>query len=327
MKNNDLQYKIALLRTENIGLKTLQYLQQKYGNCENAYEKIHNLGDLYSKKISLYPLQQVYQEQELLNEYGGDFYQFKDYIFSYIGNKNLLKNNLISIIGAREVSSNGKIFARNMAQNMNLYTTVSGFSRGVDSIIHSNSSTTIAVLPCGLSYIYPSENKALYEKIKEEGLLISQFQFATPPTRYSFLERNRLIATLSPSLILIEGKMNSGSFYTTQYAKRIEKTIYAVPGHPYDENYKANNFFLKTGAFLFENINDLQQVIKEEKKDYYETSIDLKIAKEIFNLISQKKRTLDIFNTLQIPRITFKSILIELSIFYPHLKEDLFYYF
>ncbi len=323
----ELEYKIALLRTENIGLKTLSYLIQKYGDATKAYKKILNLEELYSKKINLQPLEIVFKELELLQKYGGDFYEFNEYIISYIGKKDLLKDNLISIIGSRDVSENGKIFARNIAENMVSYTTVSGFSRGVDSIIHEYSPKTIAVLPCGLSYIYPSENRSLYKKIAEEGLIISQFQFAKPPTRYSFLERDQLVASLSPSLILIEGKLNSGSFYTTKYATSINRTIYAVPGHPYDGSYKANNFFLKNGAKLLEGINDItNNNIKEDKKQYYETSFDESLVKEVIKLIEKNYKSSDIIRAINISPLILNSILTEMSIFYPSLYCDLFYF-
>lgn len=109
------------------------------------------------------------------------------------------------------------------------YPVISGLAKGVDSYSHTaainHGGFTIAVLGFGIDYCYPPEHKKLKEAIAETGLLISEYPPGTPPERYHFPQRNRIIAGLSDILYVIDIGKSSGTKTTIQAAERYGKTI------------------------------------------------------------------------------------------------------
>lgn len=135
------------------------------------------------------------------------------------------------IIGARRCSPEGKECAIKTAIQMveHHYPVISGLAKGVDSYSHTaainHGGFTIAVLGFGIDYCYPPEHKKLKEAIAETGLLISEYPPGTPPERYHFPQRNRIIAGLSDILYVIDIGKSSGTKTTIQAAERYGKTI------------------------------------------------------------------------------------------------------
>lgn len=82
-----------------------------------------------------------------------------------------------------------------------------------------------AVLGNGVDICYPSEHQLLMEKIREKGLLISEYPPGTKPARYNFPKRNRLISAWSDKLIIIGPGKRSGSLITGDYAKKYRREI------------------------------------------------------------------------------------------------------
>ena len=121
-----------------------------------------------------------------------------------VGNIELLKSNIISIVGSRICSEKGIRLTRKFAKEL-VYqeiTIASGMALGIDSIAHKTAlqekGKTIAVLPCGLNNIYPQKNLDLYHQIIEnQGLIITEYE----PNEYAeskkFLERNRIVSGLA----------------------------------------------------------------------------------------------------------------------------------
>ena len=112
---------------------------------------------------------------------------------------------------------------------------VSGAARGIDSFSHKatlNTKTgTIAVLGNGLNYIYPPENKDLEEQIlNNNGLIISEYDMGTKPSKYTFPARNRIISAVSDVVLVIEASNNCGCQITVDFALDQVINVYAVPG-------------------------------------------------------------------------------------------------
>ena len=136
----------------------------------------------------------------------------------YMGNVDLLnKKRKIAIIGCREYSEYGKIVSEKFAYELAKlgFVIISGAARGIDSFSHKatlkTNVGTIAVVGNGLNYIYPPENKELEEKILENnGLIISEYDIGTRPSKYTFPARNRIISALSDGVLVIEARKNSG---------------------------------------------------------------------------------------------------------------------
>ncbi len=183
------------------------------------------------------------------------------FVLYYYGNLDLVKNKTIGIVGMRQMSDYGKqatdYFAKNLV--LNDYTIVSGMAKGVDAIAHlaaiNNHGSTIAVLGTGIDYIYPKENSLLYEKLKKNQLIMSEYPHLTTPSKRQFPFRNRIIAGLSDSLLITEARIKSGTMITAGYALEQGKTIYCIPSRYYD--YNGCNELIKQGASLVLNVADI----------------------------------------------------------------------
>ncbi|MGN1158247.1 MAG: DNA-processing protein DprA [Agathobacter sp.] len=135
------------------------------------------------------------------------------------------------IVGARRCSPEGKECAIKTAIHVvdNGCPVISGLAKGVDSYSHTaainHGGYTIAVLGFGLDQCYPSEHRKLKDTIAERGLLISEYPPGTPPDKFRFPKRNRIIAGLSDILYVIDTGKKSGTKTTIQAAARYGKEI------------------------------------------------------------------------------------------------------
>ena len=184
------------------------------------------------------------------------------FVLFYYGDISLLyKPNTLAIIGKRKKSIYGKQVCINIVKGLKVYNSIiiSGLALGIDSIAHQcaldNNLSTIAVLGSGIDYCYPTTNLLLYENIKNNGLVISEYPNDTMPCPNNFLIRNRIIAALSDSIIVIEANYKSGTMNTVSYGLEFGKDIYAVP-HLANSN-SGCNYLIKQGAKLIETAKDI----------------------------------------------------------------------
>lgn len=183
-------------------------------------------------------------------------------VLYYYGDISLIYNiqDNISVVGSRCNTDYGKdvtnVFVKDLCRKYNI---VSGLAKGIDSIAHrsaiANKGKTIAVLGSGIDYCYPPFNKDIYETIKKDGLLISEYPLDLPPQKEWFPMRNRIIAGLSGSLLVTEAKVQSGTAITVFYALQQGKEVFCVP-HRVGEN-SGCNALIKEGAILVETADDI----------------------------------------------------------------------
>jgi DNA processing protein len=142
----------------------------------------------------------------------------------------------VSIVGSRLASSYGlqvtSFLVRELAQVAR--PTVSGGALGIDAQVHRSSIEqklpSVAVMAGGMDRKYPSANFKLFKQVMEQGLLLSEMPPGVAPTRWRFLQRNRLIAALTPTTVVIEAGIRSGSIRTANNALELSRELYAVPG-------------------------------------------------------------------------------------------------
>jgi DNA processing protein len=200
----------------------------------------------FSKKAVANTLQRAKQLQLSLLLAGDDFWPIglddlgegaPALIFAQ-GNLKVLGRlaNGVSVVGSRACTEYGAKVTAKLVSELAFHKrpTVSGGALGIDSHVHSqslrNSLPTVAVMAGGLDRKYPSSNSNLFQVIARNGVLIAELCPGVAPSRWRFLQRNRLIAALTPTTVVIEAGIRSGSIRTANNAIELNRELFAVPG-------------------------------------------------------------------------------------------------
>lgn len=183
-----------------------------------------------------------------------------------LGNKEILKQTGIAIVGSRNATEYGKKVALQFAKDLskNGINIISGLALGIDTCAHLgtlNSDSvgkTIAVLGGGLDEIYPKQNVELAKQIiKNRGCIISEYPLETKPEKLHFPQRNRIISGLSKGVLIVEASEKSGSLITADFALEQGREVFAVPGNISSFTSVGTNNLIKQGAKLVASYEDI----------------------------------------------------------------------
>ena len=178
-------------------------------------------------------------------------------------------NLAVAVVGSRKPSPYGQLAAQRLSTELAQYgfTVVSGLARGVDSLAHQGAlqagGRTIAVLGSGINVVYPPEHRRLYEAIRDQGAVVSEFPFDTKPDRWNFPRRNRIISGLTLGTLVVEASDQSGSLHTARHALEQGREVFAVPGRIDAPSSRGTNNLIKRGAKLVEGIDDMLEEFPE----------------------------------------------------------------
>jgi DNA processing protein len=236
---------------------------------------------------------------------------FPPIIIYTLGNFSEYDKYSIAIVGTRMPSSYGKSQAEKFSTeiaNKNI-TVVSGLARGIDSFAHEAAlkagGRTIAVIGSGLDVVYPPENKKLFEQIKENGVIITEFGLGTKPDAQNFPRRNRIISGLSLGTLIIETKLNGGAMQTAAYALDQNREIFALPGNINTNQSEGPNKLIQNGeAKLVTCVEDilleLQLQLKPEiGKNIPRPSVELNLFEEkLINILNTDPKQIDEIATI-----------------------------
>ena len=162
----------------------------------------------------------------------------------------------VALVGSRDPSIYGTEATTHLAAEMARrgYTVISGGAMGIDIAAHRAALTqqgsdlpTIAFMAGGLDRLYPAQNSDALNMIVDRGLIMSEVSVGNTPTRWRFLERNRLIAALARHTIVVEARWRSGALNTARHAMEIGRTLWAVPGQINSPNSVGTNRLLRDG--------------------------------------------------------------------------------
>ncbi|OGW94292.1 MAG: DNA protecting protein DprA [Omnitrophica bacterium RIFCSPLOWO2_02_FULL_45_16] len=212
--------------------------------------------------------------------------------------------NVVAIVGSRRASRYGLEMGEKLAYELALrgVTIVSGMARGIDSAAHKGAlkakGRTIAVMGSGHDHIYPPENKDLYERIANAGVVVSEFENDMAPLPKNFPIRNRIISGLSLGVVVVEAAKNSGALITADFALEQGREVFAVPGKISSLTSAGTHDLIKDGAKLVQTADDIMEELKlhiiepmtGEKKYLRDDLINSKTGAYICNSLTDDER-------------------------------------
>ena len=173
----------------------------------------------------------------------------------------------VALVGARAASSYGEHVATELAFGLaeHGFTVVSGAAYGIDACAHRAALTaagaTVAVLACGVDRPYPRGNHRLIERIAMEGSVVSEIPPGCSPTRWRFVQRNRLIAALALGTVVVEAALRSGTSITAREAGELGRPVGAVPGPVTSPTSAGCHELLRLGAVCVTCVDEIVELV------------------------------------------------------------------
>lgn len=272
---------LRLIRTENVGPVSFRTLINRFGSAEAALAHLPELALAggAARPARIPSEADAAAEMEAAHRFGARFVAVgeTDYppmlrrmdapppLIAVKGDARLFQRPAVAIVGARNASASGARMAQMLASGLGRagYTVVSGLARGIDAAAHEASiaTGTVGVLAGGLDRPYPPENVRLADRIAAEGVLVSEMPFGWEPRARDFPRRNRLVAGLGLSLVVVEAAQRSGSLISARLANEMGRLVFAVPGSPLDPRAAGTNGLIKDGAMLVTEVRDVTDAL------------------------------------------------------------------
>ena len=268
---------LRLIRSENVGPITFRRLLDRFATATAALEALPDLARRGGRRRAITLCSRAAAEDEMaaVEQAGARLLALADPeypralaalddappVLCTLGYPHLFERGAVAMVGARNASANGRRLARQIAADLGAegLLVVSGLARGIDAAAHEGAleTGTAAVVAGGIDVIYPEENTALYEAIREQGVIVSEMPPGTEPQARHFPRRNRLISGLSLGVLVVEAAPRSGSLITARLAADQGREVLAVPGSPLDPRARGCNNLLRQGATLVETAADV----------------------------------------------------------------------
>ena len=226
------------------------------------------LGGLAKKKMALV-LREDAQYPPLLRQIA-----HPPHLLYVYGETDLTDRFPVAVVGTRRASAYGLTHTREIAAELAQtgVCVVSGLALGIDAAAHTGAldggGRTIAVLGSALDKPYPQENEPLMRRILESGgSVVSEYAPGTPPSRYSFLQRNRIIAGMCLGTLVTEGPRRSGALNTATRTLENGREVFALPGNVDSSGAQLPNMLISEGARLVTGAADILSALVIEPKD------------------------------------------------------------
>ena len=161
---------------------------------------------------------------------------------------------LIAVVGTRDATAYGLTTAKRMGSQIAACggIVVSGIASGIDGMAMRGALTAdmpvVAVLGCGADVIYPRSNRSLYADTERNGCLLTEFPPGTPPAKWNFPRRNRIISGISCGVLVVEAPEKSGALITARQAADQGRDVFVVPGNIDVASCKGSNALMRDGG-------------------------------------------------------------------------------
>jgi len=238
------------------------------------------------------------------------------------GSFDILNMQSLAVIGSRRISTYGIKVIKELVPDVSRknIVIVSGVAEGCDYLAQKTSiesgGTTIGILGGGLNLIKNHKYAKFMRQIIEDkkGAIISEFEPSEPPAKWTFIKRNRIIASLGQKLLVIEAAQKSGTMHTVNFALEMGKDILSVPGNIYNNNSEGTNKLIKDGAIVVTSSADILGEYFEVND--YVPSINPEILKrheKLLEFIRNEKTINEVSKELNIPIGQLLSVLTTLE--------------
>ncbi len=279
-------YQIALKNITGIGAQRARALIKYFGGLEEVFRadqrlwaEVLSVGPATMRKMSrTLALEAARRELEFIESKGLDVVFFDEARYPHRlrhcsdapillyqqGETDLNAKHTVAIIGTRNATPYGKDCVQKLIDGLKPLSPliISGLALGVDTLAHEHAVRvglpTVAVLGHSLDRIYPSENKALAQRMQQNGALLSEFEAGTKPDRENFPQRNRIVAGMADVVVVIETGVKGGSMITVSQALSYNRDVCAFPGRADNKMSRGCNLLIKRNQVqLIEGAKDL----------------------------------------------------------------------
>ena len=178
----------------------------------------------------------------------------------------------VALVGSRKASATGIETARALGAALSErgVCVVSGLALGVDAAAHEGAveagGPTVGVLGCGIDVVYPRRNRGLFQCVRRHGALVSEYYLGEAPLAWRFPARNRIIAGLAGTVVVVEAPEHSGALITARHALDAGRDVWAVPGPPGVPECRGSNGLLADGAGVLWDIPEFVDAVAREHR-------------------------------------------------------------
>ncbi|MBR1460889.1 DNA-processing protein DprA [bacterium] len=299
------KYWIAFSSIEQLDSRFIKRLYDYFGDIEKAFncnlKELEDIDGLSVKKaehfIKLRDKVDIDKAFALVETKGINFLTLEDakypYMLKNIENPpavlyykgKLFECNLektLAVVGSRRASSNSRDNLRKIISGLanTDICIVSGLASGIDSVAHTaaieNNLKTIGVIASGFDYIYPTQNKTLYENIENGyGAIVSEYYPTFEPIKFRFPQRNRIVSGLSYGTLVAEASIKSGALITANLTLEQGRELMCMPGEISNPNTEGIYKLLKNGAAMVTQSSDILDTLGWEIKPETQTQLTL----------------------------------------------------
>ena len=334
MNEQEIFYTMALTRLTNFNFQQALELYRTIGGAQLIYEHRNDIGDIIKDssprlKAALKdwdePMKRAEFEQKFMQEHqiraitlNNDDYPQRlrecadaPIIMYYKGNADLNQAKVISIVGTRQCTQYGidliRRFVSELRKDCPEVLIVSGLAYGVDINAHRQALAqgypTVAVLAHGLDQIYPYHHRDTAAQMLNHGGLLTEFMSQTNADKPNFVRRNRIVAGLADTTIVIESKAKGGSLITAEIAQSYDRSVFAFPGAVgMSCSEGCNNLIRDNVAALISNTDDFVRAMgwqdetkrKEALSDGIERNLFPDLSSEESKIVRQLQQTNDL---------------------------------
>ncbi len=310
MKDAQLLHILALQHVSKIGDTTAKKLINHCGSAEAVFKekkqnllKIDGIGSIILNEIhKSNHLEAAESELKFIKDENITHHYFTDESYPEnlrhcidspillfgSGNINLNNKHIISIVGARKITTSGIAFCEKLVEELAIYNPViiSGFAYGTDITAQKaaikNKLQTVGCLAHGLNQIYPKVHKKYVAEVENNGGFFTDFWSSDTFDRNNFLKRNRVIAGLSQATIVIESAEKGGSLVTADIANSYNRDVFAVPGRTTDSlSVGCNNLIKQQKAHLLSTPLDVPYLLNWQLDDLKKPPVQKQLFVEL----------------------------------------------